>query len=56
MIGFNVRISDVIGDLSIYTNATTIHVSEDEIVVEYEDRRVTHQTESTTEIVIRPNC
>ena len=52
---FRVKIVENSGDISIYTNATSIAINGERIVVEYEDQKETHLVDLTDEIVIEKN-
>lgn len=52
---FRVKIVENSGDISIYTNATSIAINGERIDVEYEDQKETHLVDFTDEIVIEKN-
>lgn len=52
---FRVKIVENSGDISIYTNATSIAINAERIVVKYEDQKETHLVDLTDEIVIEKN-
>lgn len=52
---FRVKIVENSGDISIYTNANSIAINGERIVVEYEDQKETHLVDLTDEIVIKKN-
>ena len=52
---FRVKIVENGGDISIYTNATSIAINGERIVVKYEDQKETHLVDLTDEITIEKN-
>lgn len=52
---FRVKIVENSGDISIYTNATSIAINGERIVVKYEDQKETHLVDLTDEITIEKN-
>ena len=52
---FRVKIVENSGDISIYTNATSIAINGERIVVEYEDQKETQLVDLADEIVIEKN-
>ena len=52
---FRVKIVENSGDISIYTNATSIAINSERIVVKYEDRKEIHLVDLTDEITIEKN-
>lgn len=52
---FRVKIVENSGDISIYTNATSIAINGERIAVEYEDQKETHLVDLIDEIVIEKN-
>ena len=52
---FRVKIVENSGDISIYTNATSIAINSERIVVEYENQKETHLVDITDEITIEKN-
>lgn len=52
---FRVKIVDEKGDVDIYTNAITINIDDEKIVVDYENQRAIHQLDDTDEITIKRN-
>lgn len=52
---FRVKIVENSGDISIYTNATSIAINGERIDVEYEDQKETHLVDLIDEIVIEKN-
>ena len=52
---FRVKIVENSGDISIYTNATSIAINGERIDVEYEEQKETHLVDLTDEIWIEIN-
>ena len=52
---FRVKIVENSGDISIYTNATSIAINSERIVVEYENQKEAHLVDITDEITIEKN-
>ena len=52
---FRVKIVENSGDIDIYTNASSIAINGERIVVKYGNRKETHLVDLTDEIVIEKN-
>ena len=58
MTNFNIRVVESGGDIHIYTEATSINISNDKIEIDYRDccreEHATHSTDLANEIIIKP--